>query len=358
MFYQLSTLLIPLLFLLRMYVHGYAWTSQLLWTNWIIVLSITGLLYILSKKNRYLTFAIATCSWLLISLSTQYLIVVALLLAIYVYHDKEWSYLVYVPLSIVQPYTAIVAAAVHTFYSKGRSVYTIALACVGFLYSVPLTLPNTQLTSTYIIVGILALTALLLKNLRTFTVVATILVVGILSKNPVLIYSAVLYTIAWYLQQLHNQKWSMPELKQICIMAIVTMILFSTINTSADILQSEPNKDTLDVLNLVNGTIIILPEHELAANITNADYIRASELIIPNSSNVEQLQRDGFLVDNIYVIPYTKIIVDTMKLNDATYILYNTENQRYRKGVYQALVSEEFILVHEKGTVQVYTYAI
>jgi len=358
MFYKLSIFIIPILFLSRAYMQGYAWTAQLHWSNWLIVLITTVLLYVLSKKNKYLAFTIATCSWILYALSEQYVVVLPLLLAVYIYHDSKYSYVAYPILSIIQPYLALVAAIVHTIYSRGKAVYTIALACLGFLYSVNLLLPNTQITSTYIIIGVLAITTLLLKNIRTFTVITSVLVTGTILQNPIMVYSAVLYTIAWYLKQLHNQKWSMPELKQICIMAIVTMVLFSTINVSATIMDAEPQKNTLDVLTHATGSIIILPQHELAAKITHTDYILAHDLTIPNSSNVQQLQRDGFLVDNIYVIPYTKIIVDTMIMNNATHILYDSSDERFNKGIYQALISEAFILVHEKGNVQVYTYAI
>lgn len=358
MFYQLSIFIIPILFLSRAYIQGYAWTAQLHWSNWFIIVATTALLYVLSKKNKYLAFTIATCSWVLYSLSTQYVIVLPLLLAIYIYHDSKYSYIVYPILSVIQPYVALITAIVHTIYSKGKAVYTIALACLGFLYNVNLLLPNTQITSTYIIIGVLAITTLLLKNIRTFTVITSVLVTGTILQNPIMVYSAVLYTIAWYLKQLHNQKWSMPELKQICIMAIVTMILFSTINVSATIMDAQPQKNMIDVLTKTSGTVVILPQHELAAKITDTNYILANDLTIPNSSNVEQLQRDGFLVDNIYVIPYTKIIVDTMIMNNATHILYDTSDERFNKGIYQALVSEAFILVHEQGTTQVYTYAI
>ena len=337
--------------------QNYAWTAQMYWVNWIIVFATTFLLYTLSKKRKHLAFMIATCSWVLFTMSTHYFIALPLLLAIYIYHENELSYILYPILSILLPYVSLVTAIVHTWYSKGKAVYTLALACSGFLFSLYTPLPNTQIPSTYIIIGILALTTLLLKNIRVFTVCAIVLVIGILSNNAIMIYSPILYSIAWYLQQLHNQKWSMPELKQICVMAIITMILFSTINMTSTILTAEPQKDTLEVLQSVEGTIIILPRHELAANIAQTDHILANDLVIPNSSNVEQLQRDGFLVDNIYVIPYTKIIVETMKLNNATHILYDTTDERFNKGIYQALISEEFILVSTSGTKKVYTYA-
>jgi len=356
---KLTAFILPIVALYRQYVHGYAWTSELHWLNWIIIIVSTILLYKLGKKEGYLTFLIVSSSWVIESVVSNYFLLLPLLLMLYLYKNKAESYILYPIISVFNPPLALTSALLHTYLSKGKKVYTIALACTGYVFSYQITPMLKSLPSVYIIIAILAFTSLLLKHLNTFIITVIPLTIGIIIKDPVMVYASTFYTISFYLSNLHKEKWTLPELKQISILAIVTGILFVSITTSVTLIDSEPHKDTLSVLQNLNGTILLLPEHELAARITKTDYLIVHNLTLPSTDNVQQLLNDGFLINNnIYEIPYTKIIVEAMIQNNVSYILHDVNNHKYKQGINRALISEDFILVRSEPSIQVYTYVI
>lgn len=355
MYHQLSLIIVPLLVLYRQYVHGYAWTSELLWVNWLCIILFTTALALLTKKDKYMVFTVSTCAWVLTSAVNTYFVVVPIALMMYVYKQSSVVYVLYPILSLFNPVAALLAAIVQTVLSKGEKVYVIALACLGFLYTIPTTVPPVNIPAIYYVIGTLSFTTLLLTDLKKFSLASTALIIGIVGKNYLVLYATLLYGIAWYLKHLANQRWSMTELKQISITAIVTMILFSTIVTSTNIIDSEPHESTLQALAQVNDTIIILDTHELSAKISGTPYILAEDLVIPRTERVQQLRKDGFLKNNVYTVPYTNIIVDTMQQNGAPYILY--QKGTYENGIGRAVQSEAFKLVHYNNEVEVYTYA-
>lgn len=354
MYHQLSIAIVPLLLLYRQITHGYAWTSEISWINWVTILIFTITLIQLSKKNKFLVFVVSTSSWILSSATSTYFIAIPLILLLYTFNKSKWVYILYPLISIFNPLASLVAAIIHTTISKGKMVYTIALACTGFLITINVLTIPMDIPAIYYIIGILALTIMLLTNIQKFMFASLTLVIGIISMNSVIVFSSLLYTIAWYLKHLTNQKWSMTELKQISMAAIVTMILFSTIITADNIIQSEPHENTLTALKSVNDKIIILEKQELAARISGSHYVLATDLVIPRTERVQQLRQDGFLEDDMYTVPYPKIIIETMKLNNVTHILY--EKGTYEKGIGSALHSEVFVQTYENNEMEVYTY--
>jgi len=354
MYHQLSLIIIPCIVLYRQFVHGYAWTSELSLLNWLFIIFLTTTLVLTTNKNKFLVFMVATSGWILQSITSSYHATTALLLLVYVFHAHSITYVLYPLLSILNPVAALTTALVHTLFSKGAKVYSIALACTGFLFTT-YSPGQPHVPSVYFVIGILALTTMLLTNLRLFIISTLTCIIGILSSNELLVYAPILYTIAWYLKHLDNQRWSMPELKQITTAAIVTMILFTTITSATDIIEMEPHESTLQALNSVSAKIVIMEKHEISAKITNSDYILVRNLTIPNNDRVQQLRQDGFLDNNVFSVPYTKLIIETMKLNNATYLLY--EKDSYPTGIERAVQSEEFVKVYEHENVGVYTYA-